>query len=445
MPPHSSTPVAWYLDARPDKVTAWLLRLRWTRTAVDLIVIATALVLVTTEFPLRRIVPLIAAGALANADLAWQLSRARAVAPWMRGAALAIDVALLTALLELSGGPSNPFSVVYLAAIALAAATLGGGWGWAMAAWATVCYGALIAWHLEELVPAHHRLVDFPTHLFTIWLTVVLTAELVGHFVREASAAILRREAQIQDMRSQAARSERLMSLTTLAAGAAHELSTPLATIAVASHELDRALARLSDDPNAARWAADARLIREQVQRCQGILDQMSGRAGGSAAESSEPIDVAAVFADVRGRLAPELADRVRLHVPAVNTRIRVPRAGLVQVLLSLVKNAFDASDASRPVTLEGIQEDHRVRLIVRDQGHGMRAEVLQRAGEPFFTTKDAGAGFGLGLFLARMFAERCGGTLTLESGRGTTATLDLPLSPSFPALPALPGLRERL
>lgn len=436
----SSPPVAWYLDAGPHRIAAWLVRLRWTRVGVDLIVLAAALAFVAAEFPLRRIAPLIAAGALASADLAFQRSRGRTVPAWLCGVALAIDVALLTALLELSGGPSNPFSVIYVVAIALAAATLGAGWAWAMAAWAAASYGVLIAWHLEELVPAHHRLVDFPTHLFTMWLATVLTAELVGHFVQEASAAILRRESELEAMRSQAARSERLMSLTTLAAGAAHELSTPLATIAVASHELDRALAPMTNDPRAARWASDARLIREQVQRCQGILDQMSGRAGGSTADLSEPTDIAAVFADVRNRLAPEQAGRIRVQVEPDHAPIRVPRAGLVQVLVSLVKNAFDASEASRPVTLQGIQDESRVRLIVRDEGAGMSDAVLRRAGEPFFTTKEAGAGFGLGLFLARMFAERCGGTLTLESGRGTTAILDLPLSSHLPG-PSVSGM----
>jgi two-component system, sensor histidine kinase RegB len=69
------------------------------------------------------------------------------------------------------------------------------------------------------------------------------------------------------------------------------------------------------------------------------------------------------------------------------------------------------------------------LRVIVRDTGAGMSAEVLQRAGEPFFTTKEPGRGMGLGLFLVRAFAERLGGTLILESERGTAATLELPMN----------------
>ena len=220
------------------------------------------------------------------------------------------------------------------------------------------------------------------------------------------------------------------MSLTTLAAGAAHELSTPLATIAVASHELERSLVAANANES---WTHDARLVREQVDRCHAILDQMSGRAGGHASDLAEPTDLASLFDDLRQRLPPEQARRVHLQIAPAMSPVMVPRAGLSQVLLSLVKNAFDATDDRHPVTLEGIQQDHLIRLIVRDQGEGMTDEALRRAGEPFYTTKEPGRGLGLGLFLARMFAERCGGTLTLESNGGTTATLELPLSSQTP------------
>jgi two-component system sensor histidine kinase RegB len=104
-------------------------------------------------------------------------------------------------------------------------------------------------------------------------------------------------------------------------------------------------------------------------------------------------------------------------------------RVGLVQVLLSLVKNAFDASDASTPVRLVVENDAGMFKFVVQDEGRGMSSEALRRAGEPFYTTKDAGRGLGLGLFLARMFAERYGGSLSLQSERGTTAILTLPAS----------------
>ncbi len=335
-------------------------------------------------------------------------------------------VALLTGLLELSGGPSNAFSVIYAVLIALAAVTLGGGWAAAVAVASAAAYGLLISWHLEELVPAHHRLIDFPTHLFTMWIAISTMAELAAHFIGAASRAVAQRERAIGVMREEAARTERLVSMTTLAAGAAHELSTPLATIAIASKELERALsrARVADE-----FTADARLIREEVDRCQLILDQMSGRAGGSAAESPSEIGLDAALSDVRARLTADLAARLRTSAGSGPAAIVAPRAGLVQVLLSLVKNAFDASTATALVTLEVSTANGACRFTIADCGQGMSPESLQRAGEPFYTTKPAGQGLGMGLFLARAFAERCGGSLTLRSDAGTVAILEVPIT----------------
>ena len=241
-----------------------------------------------------------------------------------------------------------------------------------------------------------------------------------------ASRAVARHDDELARMRDQAARTERLVSLTTLAAGAAHELSTPLATIAIASKELERALARAEV---AGEYVADAKLIREEVDRCQLILDQMSGRAGGSAAELAAPVRIDAVLADVRARLTADRAQRLRTGPIDGLPAIVAPRAGLVQVLLSLVKNAFDATDRSQPVSIDVEADQAFFRFVIRDEGHGMSPDTLHHAGEPFYTTKDAGQGLGLGLFLARAFAERCGGSLSLQSDRGTRAILQLPVT----------------
>jgi two-component system sensor histidine kinase RegB len=445
---------AWYLDAAPTTVTLWLSRLHWSRVAVNLLVLVAGVLFWADEFPVRQLAPLVAASALLHIDIGRHLGRVRRVPTVAAGSAIVVDVLLLTGLLELSGGPSNPFVVIYLVPTALAAATLGRTWGIVVGSTSTAAFGALVYSHLGELVPSHHRLVDFPTHLLTIWLALAVLAELSGHFIRQATTAIGARESQLAEMRAQAAHRERLMSLTTLAAGAAHELSSPLATIAIAARELERSLARaqlrrpadadadlavaleppttsLDRPASLVAWTEDAQLIREQVDRCRAILDQMSGRAGGSAADLTEPTDLAALFSDVRLRLPAEQAERVHVQLsPTLPRSLVLPRAGLSQVLVSLIKNAFDATTDGQPVRLQGEHSDQVVRLIIEDEGTGMSADTLRRAGEPFFTTKDPGRGFGLGLFLARMFAERWGGSLTLTSDRGTRAILELPLSP---------------
>jgi two-component system sensor histidine kinase RegB len=344
--------------------------------------------------------------------LAWRTSRGAPIAQPIAAAALGLDVVLLTGLLELTGGPFNPFTVVYGVQVAVAALTLGHGWGWLVGGFAAVCYAVLIYWHTTALVPGHHRLNDFPTHLFTMWVAIVSTADLVAYF-----------EQQFDEMRAHAVRNERLASLTTLAAGAAHELSTPLATIAIAARELERSTA----SAGVSALADDARLIRMEVDRCRAILDQMSGRAGGMTPDEAEPVDVIRVLSDIRDRLPTEQASRLQVRAVGALPLIDVPLAGFGQVVASLVKNAFDAAPGSQSVAVELAPHDTGVRITVKDEGGGMTPDVLRRAGEPFFTTKEPGRGLGLGLFLARVFAERCGGSLMLQSERGTTAVLELP------------------
>jgi two-component system sensor histidine kinase RegB len=401
--------------------------MRWITVAVQLGTVALVWLFPNLDAPLRSLTPLILASALMNAVSAGWLAQRKTVPCAIRAVSLAADVVLLTGLLDVTGGPYNPFIVIYGVYIGLAAATMGIGSAWALAAFSALAYAVLVYLHVQpEEGEVHHRLTDFPTHLFTMWTAAVGTTELIAFYVRRASLALADRQRQLDDMRERAARSERLAALTTLAAGAAHELSTPLATIAVATRELEHAIGR-SDHSHA--LLEDARLIRTEVDRCRTILDQMSGRAGGSAPDEPERLHLSEAINAVRSRLPAARADRLLITVQEPMDPIVLPRTGLIQALTSLVKNAFDASPTSSPVRLSVSRHDGLVRVVVQDEGTGMSAESLARAGEPFYTTKEPGYGFGLGVFLARVFTERVGGALTFESDRGTKVTLDLPAS----------------
>jgi two-component system sensor histidine kinase RegB len=401
--------------------------MRRATAALELLFLAATWMLPRLDLPLDHIAGLLFVDAVANTAVASWLSRGRTVSRATAALALAVQILLLTALLELTGGPSNPFVVVYALQLALAALTLGARWTTLVGAFTAASYGVLIYWHVREMVPTHHRLNDFPTHLFTIWIAGTVAADLIAYFVVQASDALLRREHELEAMRLRAARSERIVSVTTLAAGAAHELSTPLATIALAAKELARALEARAGVTD---LAGDARLIRSEVDRCQTILDQMSGRAGGATADEPELVAIPELLENVRARLAPGLSSRLVVHAPADLRPISVPRAGLSQALLSLVKNAFDATPhGETPVVMHVVDAGEMFRVSIEDRGQGMTAEGLQRAGDPFYTTKAPGRGMGLGLFLARIFAERLGGSLRLESGAGTRAVLELPMS----------------
>jgi two-component system sensor histidine kinase RegB len=307
--------------------------------------------------------------------------------------------------------------------VTLASIALGVAWTWSIVMAAVSGYAALFIWHLPVSDHAAHT-TGLPSHLAGMWLALAATATVIAFFVTGLTRTLARRERELADVRQLASRHERLASLTTLAAGAAHELATPLASIAVAARELERAAGSIGD----AGVCDDARLIRSQVERCRFILDQMSGRASQEWVEAPALVGVADVLTQVRDALEADRAQRLETAVP-LDLQVRTVRAGLMQALLNLVRNAFDASAPDGMVRLEAVRLEHTVEFRVEDRGAGMAADVLARAGEPFFTTKAPGAGYGLGLFLARLFAERHGGTLAMSSspGRGTTALLRIP------------------
>jgi two-component system sensor histidine kinase RegB len=400
------------------QVVAWHRPLQWA-TCIALWSTFAASLLPELQLPLREI----AASGFVAAMLRTAVLRAgRGGSPprWLATLGIGADVVLLTGLLDITGGPFNPFVVIYAVGVWLAI-MLSTPAGIAVGLTAGVSFGWLLLDHLRAGLAEHHRLNDFPTHLFTMWFAGSCVADLVAHYVLRARVAFAAQQQQLDAARDRAARSERLASLTTLAAGAAHELSTPLATIAVVTTELERAARQIP----AAGLGDDIKLIQDAVQRCRAILDGMSGRAAGdglarapmSAAAIAE-LACAALPADRRTRLRLDLAQAPH---DAIDGGVEVSRA-----LSSLLKNAFDAS-GDVPVSLHVRAYDAGVRFTVHDRGHGMSDDVRQRAGEPFFTTKAPGEGLGLGLFLARTIAEQFGGSLRFDSTDGTVAILDIP------------------
>ncbi len=277
-----------------------------------------------------------------------------------------------------------------------------------------------------------HGPAEMNRHVEGMWIAFGLAAVFIVYFVQRVTRALAAREAELEAARLATARHEKLASLATLAAGAAHQLSTPLSTIAVVAKELEHQLAHsdAGEEP-----VADARLIREQVERCRDILTQMAADAGESAGESTTTVRIAEILESARRGLAD--AERVAVDLTAAErTVLRVPPRALAQALRALIRNALDATPVSAAVRITARTGDSRCSIEVRDSGGGMSREVLARAGEPFYTTKAPGKGMGLGLFLARAVVERLGGSLELDSseGRGTCARVVLPMPAEHPS-----------
>jgi two-component system sensor histidine kinase RegB len=405
----------------------WLVRLRWVAAVGQLAMALLAVVGLHLALPLGGVLGLVAATAISNGALAWRLRRGRAPSEPGVAGILLVDVALLTALLALTGGPNNPFSALYLVHVTLAAVVLGPRWAWPLVAFAMAGYGALFFVPGAPGPHDHHLHGGYPYHLQGMWVAFAVAACVITYFVTRIGTELRAREAELATLRDRAARTDKLAALSTLAAGAAHELGTPLSTIALVARELEHTLER---EAAAAAMRDDARLIRTEVERCRGILQQLSADAGESMGEAPVPVTADDLSRRLQTSLSASEAARVQVEVEPGTVPLRLPQTALTQALRSLVRNALEAGPGAVRVRLA--PAERALRLQVEDQAGGMPPEVLARAGEPFFTTKPPGRGMGLGIFLARAVAERLGGSLTLRSspGLGTTATLELPGAP---------------
>jgi two-component system sensor histidine kinase RegB len=410
-------------DHRAEISLDWLIRLRWGSVAGQAATIAAAWRVLHAPLPLERLVGLVLALFFSNLLLA-TVRRPAAYPGALCGAALTLDTLLLTGLLHATGGASNPFSVLYLVYITLGAVVLGARWTWFLAALSVGCYGLLFATHLP-LEHVGHLAPEMQLHLQGMWVAFCVAAVLTAYFVVQMSTAIERRDAEMFAMRDRAARNERLASLTTLAAGAAHELGTPLATIAVAASELERSIRTLSG-AHLAALVEDASLIRSEVDRCRAILNRLGAEVGQTPGEAPVEITAEELLEAVVGSLPGR--ERTRLETSTQGDAVvKVPRNGVLQVSTNLLRNALDAGQGRVHLSIETGPAGLRVRL--QDEGPGMPPDVLSRVGEPFFSTKAPGAGLGLGVFIARSLCEQMGGRLNLESspGRGTTALVEIP------------------
>lgn len=334
---------------------------------------------------------------------------------------LLVDVAALTVLFYLTGGSTNPFVTLYLLPLAIAAASLPSGYVWSMAVIGTLCYSALLSWHvpLPQAEHAHHN-SDFGVHVLGMWVGFVLSAGLIAGVAVRMNATLRERERALAQMREQALRQERVLALGTLATGAAHELGTPLSTMAVLVKDIE---------PGQGVSAEKLGILRAQLARCKEILTSLSSAAGQARAEAGQ--------GQALDRLLEDLVGRWRARRPGVQAALRldgdqpaphiIAEQTLLQAITNILNNAADASPHSVEVSARWDRDT--LTLDIADRGPGLAPELAGAAGQPFHTTKSDG--LGLGLFLAYTTLQRLGGEVRLlpRAGGGVLCRLILPLA----------------
>ena len=416
---------------------AWLLHLRWGAVAAQVLLVLIALLFLEISLPYGIISGILAFEIISNFLFGFLKRKETVIADRLFALVMFLDIALLTGLIYYSGGPMNPFTFLYLVHITLGAILMPPGWSWALAFFTTGCYATLFLLPAEGSLnqPCHSDQAMLSTlsdplniHLQGMWVAFAVTAFFIVFFVSRIQLALARHQKTLADLQEEKTKSERMASLATLAAGAAHEFSTPLSTIAVAAGEMLHALKK-NNGADFPELLADVDLIRAQVARCKDILFHLAADAGDQMGEAFTIFSLDELMENLIQALPDSLKNQVHYTNRTDALLLRMPLRTLRRIVRGLVKNALDAAPASS-VLVECRQDATRLYIEVTDKGSGMTPDVADRATEPFFTTKEPGKGLGLGLFLAKSIAERFGGGLTLISapGKGSKVTLFMAL-----------------
>ncbi|MFC5740265.1 ATP-binding protein [Dyella tabacisoli] len=356
---------------------------------------------------------------------AWRLSQPWPMREWETIVHVAADTLVLGYLLYFTGGASNPFITLLLVPIALSAAALSVRAILAVAALAGIAYLLLLRWYVPLPMPMHTQSSGgFSLHVAGMGVNFVITALLLGFFINRLARAVRLQQIEVQRVRERALRDEGILAIATQAAGAAHELNTPLSTMRTLLPELRR------EHAGDAVLDEDLELLQGQVERCRTILREMVAFGQAQLSQEPEQISLARFIHGCLERfqlLRPEAELALNLDEDAAPTMLRTP-PGLRHAVLNLLNNAVDASalNHSQAVALTVHCEDGWLELIVRDHGPGFNATgelaILGRSLKQ--------SGLGIGLALAEATAERLEGELiAINTDDGAQMRLRLPLA----------------
>jgi len=397
-----------------------LVMLRWIAVLGQLTAVLIAKLVLTLHFELGLVILTIAASVVANLLSARLLPGHRRLSEREAALMLAFDLMQLGLLLYLTGGLNNPFALLILAPVTIAATVLHLRSTLFLATLAIVLITVLWPWHLALSTATGQVLELPPLFLSGFWIALLIGILFLGVYARQVTTEMHAMGEALLATQLALTREQQLTDLGGVVAATAHELGTPLATIKLVSGEM---LDELGDRPE---LHADAALIREQADRCRDILRSM-GRAGKDDLQlRSAPLESV-----VREAAEPHLDRGKALHfevIPASDTDLRQPiilrRPEIVHGLRNLIQNAVDFSD--RSVSIESSWGPDAVSVRIADDGPGFPASVIGRIGTPYMrrrrqpedqARRPGYEGMGLGLFIAKTLLERSGARLSFSNG----------------------------
>jgi two-component system sensor histidine kinase RegB len=375
------------------------------------------------ELPWKPLFMILGFMIMINGLLWWRLQHPWPVSEAEFFANLLLDVGFLTLVLYLTGGSTNPLVSYYLIPLIISAAVLRPGHTWIIAILSVTFY-TLLLFHFQALslfsTAGHGSMMS--AHFLGMWLNFCFSAVLIAWFVVRMASTLREKEMAIAHNRETGLRNEQIISVASIAAGTAHELRTPLATMAVMVDEMS------DDHPE---LAEELSVLEQQIARCDSTLKELVSTTTDESQKIVTSIgDLLSKLMEKWSLARPEIS--VRLDCPAqVSSKKIIYDQSLQHALMNFLNNAADVSPDY--VALSVTADLTMVTFIIEDHGPGIPENIAGQLGRSYVSQREGG--LGLGVLLSQASVERLGGRVTLSGieNQGTRLEIQLPLHQANP------------
>ena len=422
-----------------------ILRLRWLAVLGQLAAIS--IVAQGLEFDVEIVpcVSIIALSAAVNLGLQTAVNPMRRLEPVQAAGLLALNIVELAGLLYFTGGLQNPFSFLFLAPVLISATALPARFTFGLGLLAVACASVLFFFHLPLPWDSDDPLVLPPIYLVGVWLSIAVAIGVTSLYSFQVTEEARKLADALTATELVLSREQHLTQLDGLAAAAAHELGTPLATIFLISRELEKTVKDAS-------IAADLKTLREQTQRCRDILSKITQLSSIGA-----PFDRMKLSELIEEVVAPHrdfgVEIKVRIAVAVVAEPVGSRNPAILYGVGNIVENAVDFARST--VEVNAWWNKDIIDLVISDDGPGIPPDILNRIGEPYLSrrrTVDEGGGerrgLGLGVFIARTLLERTGAKVSFTNRtfpeHGAVVQISWPRE-RFEAIEAIETLEETI
>ncbi len=320
-----------------------------------------------------------------------------------------LDLLIIYTVLLFSGGASNPFSILFLVYVVFSAIIFKPLKIVSIVTLSIVAFGSLLIIPSSHSSHHSHHSADFSSHLWGMWIAYSLVSILCSFTITILTKYLKESLEQTEKLKN---KQLRLSSLTTLAAGAAHELRTPINTISLCIEDAKYAAKKLE---NSSEISDQLEIATEEIARCVNIIKNLSLNSGEIEGENLQTINLKEFCYELANQFPNTSSKQIKLTSEIPDSDVSLPYHSVKNALKSLIQNSLESA-ANVEITISAWVDKKFIYFKVVDTGPGIDQTTLNQLGEPFITTKPTGSGMGLGVFLAKLTATTYGGNLDYKN-----------------------------